>query len=110
MKYLLLLLLGALRLSAETYTIQWQHNDKVQNYSMDVGCIETGFSSMKRFSGDKSWFDVELSAGLSYRIVLYAYGKDGSRAESNVLIIKTLKEKPAPKLKALEIQAIKRND
>ena len=109
MKYLLLFLIGALTINAETYTIQWQHNDKVQNYSMDVGCIETGFSSIKRFSGDKSWFDVDLSAGLSYRIVLYAYDKDGSRAESNVLIIKTLKEKTAPKLKAPEIKAIKRD-
>lgn len=109
MKYLLLFLIGLLNINAETYTIQWRHNDEVQNYSMDVGCIETGFSSIKRFSGDKSWFDVELSAGLSYRIVLYAYGKDGSRAESNVLVIKTLKEKPAPKLKAPEIKAIKRD-
>ena len=108
MRYLLLFLASALLVSADVYTIQWQHNDKVQNYSMDVGFIETGFSSMKRFSGDKSWFDVELSAGLSYRIVLYAYGKDGSRAESNVLTIKTLKEKPTPKLKAPEIKAIKK--
>ena len=109
MKHLLLLFVMVFNSLGDTYSIQWQYNDQVQNYTMDVNCIETGFSSMKRFSGEKSWFDVELSPGLSYRIILYAYGKNGERSESNALTIKTMKEKKAPKLKSPQIKAIKRD-
>jgi len=108
-KHILLFFIIVFNSLGETYSIQWRYSDQVQNYTMDVNCIETGFSSMKRFSGEKSWFDVDLSPGLSYRIILYAYGKNGERAESNVLTIKTMKEKKAPRLKSPEIKAIKRD-
>ena len=110
MKYLLVLFLGISLTHADTYTIKWQENNQVEDYSLDVLCLDTGFSTMKRYSKTTTSVDIELAQNQTYKIILYASSKTSSLTPSNTLIIKTSKPKPTPNLKAPKITAIKKDD
>lgn len=109
MRFLLLGLLFCLSLHAEVYTIQWQKNDQVEDYAMDVLCIETGFSTLKKYSKDITSVDINLSENQTYKIFVLASSKNGELVASNTLTIKTQKPKPFARLKAPFITAIKKN-
>jgi len=109
MRFLILFILIVLPLSADTYTIQWQKNDQVEQYSMDVLCVETGFSTLKRYSKDTESVDIELAPNQTYKIIVFASSKTSQLIPSNTLTIRTSKIKPAPRLKAPQIKAIKKD-
>jgi len=63
---------------------------------------------MKRFGTVKEGtqeYTVDLANGLSYTIKIRGYDNFGNVVESNTLVIKTKKDKPAPKVKPLVIKA-----
>jgi len=109
MRFLILFILIALPLSADTYTIQWQKNDQVEQYSMDVLCVETGFSTLKRYGKDTESVDIELAPNQTYKIIVFASSKTNQLIPSNTLTIRTSKIKPTPRLKAPQIKAIKKD-
>ena len=109
MKYLLFFIFCVLQVSADTYTIQWQKNNQVEQYSMDVLCVETGFSTLKRYSKDTESVDIELAPNQTYKIILFASSKTSQLIPSNTLTIRTSKIKLAPRLKAPQIKAIKKD-
>jgi len=108
MRYLLLFLTSALLVSADVYTIKWQSDDKVEDYCMDILCLETGFSTFKRYSSATTSVDVDLGLNQTYKIVVFASSKNGGLVPSNTLTIKTSQPKLAPKLKAPRITATKK--
>jgi len=108
MRYLLLFLTSALLVSADTYTIQWQKNDQAEQYSMDILCVNTGFSTFKRYNKTVTSTDINLAPDQTYKIILFAASKDGGLVPSNTLIIKTSKPQSVPRLKAPKITATKR--
>ena len=108
MKYLLFFMFCVSQVSADTYTIQWQKNDQVEQYSMDILCVETGFSTLKRYSKDTESVDIELAPNQTYKIIVFASSKTSQLIPSNTLTIRTSKIKPAPRFKAPQIKAIKR--
>lgn len=109
MRYLLLFLTSTLFVSADVYTIKWQSDDKVEDYSMDILCLETGFSTFKRYSSITTSVDVDLGLNQTYKIFVLASSKNGELVASNTLTIKTQKPKPVARLKAPFITAIKKN-
>ena len=107
---ILLTTLLALSVQAERYVIYWDGDPNITNYSIDVSNIETGFGTMKRFgtvSEGTQEYPVELGAGLSYTIKIIGYDNFGNQSISNTLVIKTKKDKPAPRTKPLIIKARK---
>ena len=108
MRYLLLFLTSALLVSADTYTIQWQKNDQAEQYSMDILCVGTGFSTFKRYNKTVTSTDINLAPDQTYKIILFAASKDGGLVPSNTLIIKTSRPQSVPRLKAPKITATKR--
>jgi len=108
MKYLLFFITSALYLSADIYTIKWEVNDQVEDYGMDVLCVDTGFSTFKRYSKTTASTDINLAPDQTYKIILFAASKDGGLVPSNTLIIKTSKPQSVPRLKAPKITATKR--
>ena len=108
MKKILLALLLAVNLQAEKYVIYWDGDPDITNYSIEQSNIETGFGTMKRFGTVKEGtqeYTVDLANGLSYTIKIRGYDNFGNVVESNTLVIKTKKDKPAPKVKPLVIKA-----
>ena len=108
MKYLLFFIFCALQVSAETYTVRWQKNDQVQHYSMDILCVETGFSTFKKYSKTTTSADIELAQNQTYQIILYASSKNRSLIPSNTLIIRTSKIKLNSRIKAPQISAFRK--
>ena len=108
MKKILLALLLAINVQAEKYVIYWDGDPDITNYSIEQSNIETGFGTMKRFGTVKEGtqeYTVDLANGLSYTIKIRGYDNFGNVVESNTLVIKTKKDKPAPKIKPLVIKA-----
>ena len=108
MKKILLALLLAINVQAEKYVIYWDGDPDITNYSIEQSNIETGFGTMKRFGTVKEGtqeYTVDLANGLSYTIKIRGYDNFGNMVESNTLVIKTKKGKPAPKVKPLVIKA-----
>ena len=108
MKKILLALLLAVNVQAEKYVIYWDGDPDITNYSIEQSNIETGFGTMKRFGTVKEGtqeYTVDLANGLSYTIKIRGYDNFGNMVESNTLVIKTKKDKPAPKVKPLVIKA-----
>ena len=108
MKKILLALLLAVNVQAEKYVIYWDGDPDITNYSIEQSNIETGFGTMKRFGTLKQGtqeYTVDLANGLSYTIKIRGYDNFGNVVESNTLVIKTKKDKPAPKVKPLVIKA-----
>ena len=108
MKKLILSLLLAINVQAEKYVIYWDGDPDITNYSIEQSNIETGFGTMKRFGTVKEGtqeYTVDLANGLSYTIKIRGYDNFGNVVESNTLVIKTKKDKPAPKIKPLVIKA-----
>ena len=108
MKYLLFFIASALYLSADVYTIKWEANEQVEDYGMDVLCVETGFSTFKKYNKTVTSTDINLASDQTYKIILFAASKDGGLVPSNTLIIKTSRPQSAPRLKAPKITATKR--
>lgn len=108
MKRLVLIFFSCLYIQADTYTIEWQKNDQVDHYLMDVLCINTSFSKMKRYGSDSTSSEIELDSGLTYQITLYASSKYGGIYPSNTLTIKTANAKLPPKFKPPQIKATKK--
>lgn len=108
MKKILLALLLAVNVQAEKYVIYWDGDPDITNYSIEQSNIETGFGTMKRFGTVKEGtqeYTVDLANGLSYTIKIRGYDNFGNVVESNTLVIKTKKDKPAPKVKPFVIKA-----
>jgi len=108
MKKILLALLLAINVQAEKYVIYWDGDPDITNYSIEQSNVETGFGTMKRFGTVKEGtqeYTVDLANGLSYTIKIRGYDNFGNVVESNTLVIKTKKDKPAPKIKPLVIKA-----
>ena len=111
MKKILLALLLAINVQAEKYVIYWDGDPDITNYSIEQSNVETGFGTMKRFGTVKEGtqeYTVDLANGLSYTIKIRGYDNFGNVVESNTLVIKTKKDKPAPKIKPLVIKARRR--
>jgi len=108
MKPLFLGLFFSLTLQAEVYTIQWQKNHQVEQYSMDILCVETGFSTLKRYDKNTTSVDVNLAANQTYKIFVLAASKNSDLVKSNTLTIKTQKPKSIVRLQAPSIIAIKK--
>lgn len=103
-------MLIALNAHAEKYMIYWDGDPNITNYSIEQSNIETGFGTMKRFGSVKEGtqeYTVDLANGLSYTIKIRGYDNFGNVVESNTLVIKTKKDKPAPRVKPLFIKARK---
>lgn len=108
MKKILLALLFAVNVQAEKYVIYWDGDPDITNYSIEQSNIETGFGTMKRFGTVKEGtqeYTVDLANGLSYTFKIRGYDNFGNVVESNTLVIKTKKDKPAPKVKPFVIKA-----
>ncbi|NDB56553.1 hypothetical protein EB169_12100 [archaeon] len=108
MRYFLLVFLAICQLNADTYTIKWENDDQVEGYSMDILCLETGFSTFKRYGSITTSVDVDLGLNQTYKIVVFASSKNGGLVPSNTLTIKTSQPKLAPRLKAPRITATKK--
>ena len=103
---ILLSMLLALSVQAEKYTIYWNEDKNVTDYSVDITCIETGFGTLKRFtSSGNPEYTVELPDGLTYNIKVIAYSSDSIPAVSNTLVIRTKRPTPQVKAKAPVIRA-----
>ena len=105
-KTTLLLMLLALSVQAEKYTIYWTNDETVSDYSVDITCVETGFGTLKRFANvGVPEYTVELPDGLTYNIKVIAYSSDSIPAVSNTLVIRTKRPTPQVKAKAPIIRA-----
>jgi len=109
-KIIALLCALAVNVQAEKYVIYWDGDPDITNYSIEQSNIETGFGTMKRFRTVKEGtqeYTIDLANGLSYTIKIRGYDNFGNVVESNTLVIKTKKDKPAPKVKPFVIKARK---
>lgn len=94
----------------EKYMIYWNGDPDITSYSIEQTNIESGVGTMKRFGvivGGTQEYPVNLLNGLTYTIKIIGYDNFGNQSISNVLTIKTKKDKPDPVMKPLIIKARK---
>lgn len=101
------MLLIAINVQAEKYTIYWDSNPDITEYFMNTVCLETGFGTIKRFgsiNSDTIEYTVDLLDGMTYNIMIRGFQSNGGWVDSNKLTIKT---KKAPVMKKTAAPVIK---
>ncbi len=91
-------------LEAEDYRIFWKQDPAYQTYSLDVYCVETGFSVWKRGSFNENQITVNLLDGFTYKIKLISYDDNNGYTISNTLNIKTKNKNKNSRLTAPTIE------